>query len=389
MAYKSINQITLTVTVDNAKADYAVPIGTGTNTAKMSLIQFVNYASKMLNLDERIDEKANASDVYTKDESDVTTENIQNQIDNINQSVEGVYTKTEVDTKLNEKANADDVYTKAEVDTITRDLQDGIDSKVDQNDYDQNMQSISDNFDTLSDAIDTKANSIDVYDKSQVDAKDRAIQDDVNTKASQDDFTALQNDVYTKSQVDDTIQTIQDEVDTKAPQETTYSKDEVDSLLNDKADNGDGVTQEYVDGELDKKANKTDVYTKAELYTKDDLYTIEQSDELFITWDALTGNLYTKMYTEVLDADVSSVTFSIEGVYILNNETNDYSVKVYRNGLLQPLAELDIPFQDLSNLETDLSSADIVITYTDDLSFNVGEVITLECLVLNILDPNN
>ena len=57
---------------------------------------------------DELDEKANASDVYTKTESDSKLDAKANASD--------VYTKTESDSKLNAKANVADVYSKTETD---------------------------------------------------------------------------------------------------------------------------------------------------------------------------------------------------------------------------------------------------------------------------------
>ncbi|EGT74027.1 putative yadA-like protein [Haemophilus haemolyticus M21127] len=58
--------------------------------------------------DSKLNAKANASDVYTKTESDSKL--------NVKANASDVYTKTESDSKLNAKANVADVYSKTETD---------------------------------------------------------------------------------------------------------------------------------------------------------------------------------------------------------------------------------------------------------------------------------
>ncbi len=111
--------------------------------------------------------KANAVDVYTKDETDLKLDNKADSDD--------VYNKDEVDTKLGTKANADDVYNKTEVDTK-------LDSKADSDDVY--------NKDEVDTKLGTKANADDVYNKTEVDTIKNELQNNIDEKA---DTEAVQN----------------------------------------------------------------------------------------------------------------------------------------------------------------------------------------------------
>ena len=121
-----------------------------------------NATQQALNL------KANASDVYTKSDTDGLLNDKANKSD--------VYTKTESDELLNNKANKSDVYTKTETNGLLND----------------------------------KANANNVYTKTEADGllNNKANKSDVYTKAETD--TSLNNkanksDVYTKSETDNKI----------------------------------------------------------------------------------------------------------------------------------------------------------------------------------------
>ena len=112
--------------------------------------------------------KANASDVYTKTETDGLLNDKANTND--------VYSKTKTDELLNNKANKSDVYTKTETNGLLND----------------------------------KANANNVYTKTEADEllNNKANKSDVYTKAETDtslNNKANSNDVYTKSETDNKI----------------------------------------------------------------------------------------------------------------------------------------------------------------------------------------
>ena len=152
-----------------------------------------------------LDEKANASEVYTKTESDSKLDAKAN--------VSDVYTKTESDSKLDAKANASDVYTKTESDS----------------------------------KLNAKANASDVYTKTESDSK-------LNAKANA-------SEVYTKTESDSKL-------DAKANASDVYTKTESDSKLNAKANASDVYTKTESDRKLNAKANVADVYSKTETDNK-------------------------------------------------------------------------------------------------------------------------
>ena len=75
-----------------------------------------DYNAKVEELTNSIADKANAADVYTQAQVDTALANKANSAD--------VYTQSEIDSKLADKANAADVYTKSEIDTTIGDLED-------------------------------------------------------------------------------------------------------------------------------------------------------------------------------------------------------------------------------------------------------------------------
>lgn len=184
-------------------------------------------------VDTELGKKANSADVYTKTAADA-------------QFAEAAttYTKTEVDTELGKKANSADVYTKTVADS-------------------------------------TFAKAADTYTKSEVNAElaKKADATSVYTKEEANTELAKKADAattYTKTEVDT-------ELGKKADASTTYTKTEVDTALSKKANSADVYTKTEVNTELGKKADASAVYTKTEsdekyallsnTYTKDEMDT--------------------------------------------------------------------------------------------------------------------
>lgn len=155
---------------------------------------------------EAIATKANAAEVYTKDE--VYTKN---ETDSI--LATKVYTKSETNALLDIKADKATTYTKDETDTL----------------------------------LDDKANAADVYTKQESDNL----------------LTAKANsaDIYTKTAVNTLLAS-------KANTSDVYSKLETNTLLNNKANTIDVYSKLETNSLLLNKANTTDVYTKQETDTK-------------------------------------------------------------------------------------------------------------------------
>ncbi len=155
---------------------------------------------------EAIATKANAAEVYTKDE--VYTKN---ETDSI--LATKVYTKSETNALLDIKADKATTYTKDETDTLLYD----------------------------------KANAADVYTKQESDNL----------------LTAKANsaDTYTKTAVNSLLAN-------KANTSDVYSKLETNTLLNNKANTSDVYSKLETNSLLLNKANTADVYTKTETDTK-------------------------------------------------------------------------------------------------------------------------
>ena len=152
-----------------------------------------------------LDEKANASDVYTKTESDSKLDAKANASD--------VYTKAESNSKLDAKANVSDVYTKAESNS----------------------------------KLDAKANVSDVYTKAESNSK-------LNAKANA-------SEVYTKTESNSKL-------DAKANVADVYSKTETDNKFALKADNSVVSAHTKRLDHLDNRVNKLDKDLKRGLATQ-------------------------------------------------------------------------------------------------------------------------
>ena len=197
-----------------------------------------NYYNKV-EVDDKLAEKANLSDLYSKSEIDTAIENAKIDVsDKADKS--SVYEKSEINAMLSEKAAADNVYSK-------------------------------DNIDLL---LNAKANANDVYTKNEVD----------NAIAGIDT-----SNFYTKSEVDDAI---------TASTENVYTKEEVNALIPEVPDVSDFYTKSENDALLSEKAAVDAVYSKEEVDTKIseisiDAYTKSESDEL-LNAKANASDVYTK-----------------------------------------------------------------------------------------------
>ena len=112
------------------------------------------------------------------------------------------------------------------------------------------------------------------------------VKDGSNVKASE--FRG-NLDVYSKNEVDDLL-------DNKADKNDVYTKNEIDNSLNGKADANNVYTKIEVNNSLDNKADKNDVYTKNEIDNN-------------LNGKADTNNVYTK--TEVNNLLASQATGTV------------------------------------------------------------------------------
>ena len=154
------------------------------------------------------------------------------------------YTKTETDTLLNTKANASDVYTKTESDNRYAQL--GADN-IFTGDNDFRGDSLfSDDINQASGDFSSQGN---------VEAHSFTKQG-----TNLDDIYASKSDTYTKAEVYNKTET-DNLLDLKADKSTTYTKTESDALLNAKADKTNTYTKAEINTALNDKVNTSDFDT--------------------------------------------------------------------------------------------------------------------------------
>lgn len=159
----------------------------------------------------------------------------------INEEIEALKQKDQdILEEVSLKANKEDVYTKTETD-----------NKLSQ-----------------------KANSADVYDKGTVDSKlsSKAEASNTYTKADIDDKLVQKadaDDTYTKADVDSKLAQKANKSTSLAGYgiEDSYTKEDVDDKLSQKADSSSVYDKGTIDSKFDAKADKSDTYTKTEVDT--------------------------------------------------------------------------------------------------------------------------
>lgn len=389
--YNTLKTLKNKITSDKIKSDDCLGVGTDSNTSSMSFSELIKYLSSSLSLDgvaksvdvynrtelytkletdEKLNEKANSDNVYGRSELFTRLE-IEEQLDD-KANADDVFTRTEIDEKLNTKADNDsiysknDLYTKTELDTKLGDKSNAIDVYTKQE------------MTTKLEAYTLKNNA---YTKNELDTKlgNKANSADVYTKTVIDQSIALlasKTSVYTKTELDASL-------NAKADADSTYSKTEIDEALPDMSMY---LTEEIINVKLSAKTNTSDTYTKDELYTQDDLYTREQSKALFPSWGELSENVRSYSETKIVDADTNSLIFSLTNAFKLEG-----APQVVVNGIIQQLAEIDLPVQDVEDFQT--LTADMTITSLDGSEniegqyvFNIGDVVTLNTLVIDIVE---
>lgn len=188
-------------------------------------------------LEEIVGTKANAADVYTKTEADVKFETIE--------KVALKADKTYVNDELAKKANAADVYAKGEVDTlVTNAIANAEHLK----------RKLVDALPTLEEA---DANTIYMVPKEggeNLDVRDEYMV--VNGAWEKIGDTAVNLDGYA------TEDYVTEAIKNKAEVGASYTKAEVDGLLNGKANVGDAYTKAETDELLNAKVNTADLATE-------------------------------------------------------------------------------------------------------------------------------
>lgn len=233
-------------------------------------------------VDSKLDEKADKSDIPSMDEY-AKTADVQTEIDN---AVSGkadssdVYAKSEVDAKLDEKADKSDIPSLDEY-AKTADVQAEIDNAVSGKADSSDVEAIEAQITPISSDI------------TALKGKDDELQAAIDLKASQADFEALSSNVYTKQESDDKFLTehqslsgyateawvgeqgfltehqdisnlatkddvesgltdlwtslnlAAEKIDTKADADVVYTKDEVDAMLAEKQAEIDAIKTDY------------------------------------------------------------------------------------------------------------------------------------------------
>lgn len=210
--------------------------------------------------------KADAKNVYSKVEVDAKIDDV---IAGGEVDLSSYYKKNEVDSKLSLKADSKDVYTKSqtysktEINNIIDNIETGTGGTVDLTNYYKknevnNMLATKADNSTISTLatkteLSLKANSSDVYTKREVDE----LIDSIETGTG----GTTPVDTYSKSEIDLKLSLKADSANTYSRSEL-YTRRQIDSKLSDKTDVSRTTTLEL---ELNKKANSSDVYTKAEV----------------------------------------------------------------------------------------------------------------------------
>ena len=282
-AIKDLDKLATKEELKEAKEALEAKIAADIEAAKAELL------AKAENLQNQINEinaalalKANAADVYTKDE--------------IAEILAAYYTKVEIDEFLATKADKDAVFTKEEVTAFLAE-------KADKNTV-YTKEEIDDMFanyftkEQINEMLDKKADKDNVFTKAEIEEMfskyftKEQINDILEGYYTKEEIAGLLADYYTKDEADDKF----------------YTKAEVNDLLSKY------YTAEEVDGLLAGKADKDSVFTKSEIaallagyYTKDEMdaklsqyYTKDEVDAKLADYykkteiDAFLDSYYTK-----------------------------------------------------------------------------------------------
>lgn len=267
------------------------------------------------------------------------------------------YDKTAVDGKLAEKANVTDVYTRQEIDTkfeeSTSDIEDmelvissslnDLNSRIIANkdrldSVDTTLETVNTGMESMFNGVDYDTNSKRILFKNgnnvigEVDAtnfiKDGMVSNveisegnlviTFNTDSGKEPISIPLTDIfnpanyYTKSDVDT-------ELGKKANSSSVYTKSEADNLLNGKANSTDVYTKTEVDSALGSKADASDSYTKSEIdealalkADADSVYTKSEIDDMELTVSSSLNDLNSRILNnngrlDGIDASITSI----------------------------------------------------------------------------------
>ena len=248
---------------------------------------------------EKVNAKANAEDVYTKNESDEKFNSIENNANELKNSFEAYVEDNNVNVAA--KADSDNVYTKHEIDDITN-------TKVDNSEFNVLENNVAELSAALNKTLTDVASSIVTQTEYKKDFK--ATQDTFGTLTEnineiKDSVSGISETVSNnKNEFDEYVSLNNEEVSSKASQESLdnlssivddvkIELSDVEDTINGKANSSDVYTKDEIVSLLEAKANLEEVYRKVDTYSaekiqelldlevnKDEVYTISQVDNL-------------------------------------------------------------------------------------------------------------
>ena len=242
----------------------------------------------------------------------------------------------------------------------------------------------------VSESLNDKANKTDVYTKDQLDVTlsekaDKTEIPDISNFATKDDVAS--------AAYDDTE--IKTSINSKADKETTYTKDEVLSLLEAKANLNDiyskaeTYTKDMINELLEKEADLTDVYTRAQTDEKLAEKLDKIDAETFATTNDVNIMLTAKANkSEIPDVSVFAKTEDVNALLDAKANTADVN-----EGLAAKANKEDIP--DVSNFATKTEVTDAInniempdISGKADIS-SVNDALALKADKIEIPDISN
>lgn len=258
-------------------------------------------------LESGLQSKANVGDSYAKSETysaDEVNEKIREAVVATNVDTTQYYTKNELDPMIGSKANVDEVYSKTDVDDMM--LQKADSATV----YSK------DETDLMLEAYSKKTDLDDYYNKTQVESLLGDKADNTSLASVNDEVTLIKEsldnkvnvgDLYSKEEVDTKIQNIDTKIDS-VPQFDSgnyYSKPEVDNLLTDKVDNstlGSYYNKDEMGVLLDAKADTVDTQTKLDLKLDASVYESKIQD------------IEAELSGKLIPSDLAALTQKVDGL---------------------------------------------------------------------------
>ena len=281
--------------------------------------------SNQTDLAEALAEKADASDVYTKTETDNLLAG-KADTDDVYDKTE-VYTKTETDDLLEDKADADDVYTKTEADDL-------LDLKADKADV-YTQTELDGIFDGIDNALSAKADKTDVYTKTEADAL-------LNAKANAADL----GDLATQDTVD-----YQTEVTNKPALGALASMDAIDYT-------SDKLTNKPTLGAL---ASKDSVDYQTEVTNKPTLGALAGKDSVDydteITGKPTLGTMSEESASDYYDKDAVNALINASGVTAELDVSG--SIASFQTNLAEDLSRLTVSIEPVQSGSGDPSPSNI------------------------------